>query len=95
MDFRGLNVFTVDTVVADVWIREGHDLSAVTRVGEDFLVAGERGVEHHFADGVTGSADRGAWKDRAVCEGQKSLGQDGQHGFILRLLCAPGSLPSA
>jgi hypothetical protein len=48
---RRLDVFLVDAVVADVRIRQRDDLPAVARVGEDFLVAGERGVEHHLTDG--------------------------------------------
>ncbi len=52
----------LDAVVADVRIRQRDDLPAVARVGEDFLVAGQRGVEHHLAGGVAGGADRCPWK---------------------------------
>ncbi|MNV20100.1 hypothetical protein D3C71_1109880 [compost metagenome] len=70
MDLVGFDVLHIDAVVADVRIREGHDLLAVARVGEDFLVAGDGGVEHHFADGGAGGTNRIADKDRAVCERQ-------------------------
>jgi hypothetical protein len=77
----------VDAVVADVRIRQGDDLLAVAGVGEDFLVAGHRGVEHHFADGGAGGADRIADKDRAVCERQDG-GREGslkrQKHWVLR-----------
>jgi hypothetical protein len=70
MDLVGFDVLGVDAIVADVRVRERHELLAVAGVGEDFLVAGHRGVEHHFADGGAGGTDRIADKDRAVCERQ-------------------------
>ena len=76
VDLRGLDVFGVDAVVADVRIRQGDDLAAVARVGEDFLVTGHRGVEHHFAGRVAGGADRISFENRAIGEGQ-----DGGHGW--------------
>ncbi len=78
MDLLGLDVFLVDAVAADVRIRQRDDLPAVARVGEDLLVAGQRGVEHHLADGATGRADRDPVEDRAVCESQEGLGLWGQ-----------------
>ena len=42
-------VVAVDAVVADVRIRERDDLPRVRRVGDDLLVADERGVEHDLA----------------------------------------------
>src|SRR5574343_641935 len=82
MDLFGLDVLGIDAVVADVRIRESHDLPAIARVSEDFLVAGDGGVEHHFADGLAGGADRGADKDRAVCEREDGLCWDGKHGIL-------------
>ena len=66
----GFDVLGIDPVVANVRIRERHDLLAVAGVGEDFLVAGHGGVEHHFADGGACGTNRIADKDRAVCERQ-------------------------
>jgi hypothetical protein len=80
MDLGGLDVLLVHTGVADVRVGQRDDLAAVARVGEDFLVAGHRGVEHHLADGVAGSAEGMALKHRAICEGEESGGQNGQHG---------------
>jgi hypothetical protein len=89
MDLVGFDVLRIDAIVADVRIREGHDLLAVARVGEDFLVAGHRGVEHHFADGGAGGSDRIADKDRAVCERQDG-GREGslkrQKHWVLRMV---------
>jgi hypothetical protein len=47
---RRLDVFVADAVVADVRIGQRDDLPAVARVGQDLLVTGQRGVEHHLAD---------------------------------------------
>ncbi|MNN22188.1 hypothetical protein D3C81_1355370 [compost metagenome] len=67
MDFRGFDILRIDTVVADMRIRQRDDLPRIARVGEDFLVTGDGGVEHHFTDGMAGSANGIATKDRAVC----------------------------
>ena len=94
MDLAGFDVFRVDAVVADVRIGERDDLLAVARVGEDFLVAGDRGVEHHFADGGAGGSDRVADKDRAVCErqdgGREGSLRDKSTGFSGWLRVRPG-----
>jgi len=87
MDLVGFDVFPIDAVVTNVRVRQGDDLLAVAGVGEDFLVAGERGVEHHFADCGAGGSDRVANKDRAVCERQNG-GREGslkrQKHWVLR-----------
>ncbi len=44
MDLVSFDVFGIDTVVADVRIRQRDDLLAVAGVGEDFLVAGDSEV---------------------------------------------------
>ncbi|KAI1692636.1 hypothetical protein Ddc_23473 [Ditylenchus destructor] len=71
--------------VADVRIRQGDDLAAIAGGGEDFLVAGERGVEHHFTDGSAARGERRTLEDRAVCQGEdrgRSGKQIGQHGKL-------------
>ena len=88
-----LDVFGVDPVVADVRIRQRDDLPAVARVGENFLVAGQRGVEHHFAGGLAGGTDRCAFENGAVCECEESGRQNGQQGelhFRAQLCLATG-----
>ena len=82
MNAIGLHVFAVGAGVANVRVREGDDLSAVTGIGEDFLVAGQRGVEDDFARGVTRGADGNPGKDRAVGERDKGFRVDGQHGNL-------------
>ena len=88
VDLAGFDVFFVDAVVADVRIRERHDLLAVARVGEDFLVAGDGRVEHDFAGAGAGGSDRIANKDRAVCKRQDG-GREGslsrQKHWVLRM----------
>jgi hypothetical protein len=39
----------IDTGIADVRIGQRDDLPGIARVGQDFLIAGHRGVEHHLA----------------------------------------------
>ena len=52
----GLEVLRIAAGVADVGIGEGDNLTAVGRVGQDFLVTGHGRVEHHFtADGALGT----------------------------------------
>ena len=72
------DVLVVGADVADVRVRQRDDLPAVAGVGQDFLVAGHRGVEHHFADRVAGGADRGADEGGSVREGKQGFGQDGK-----------------
>ncbi len=68
MDRVGLEVLGSDAGVADVGIGERDDLAGIGRVGQDFLVARHRGVEHDLAGRDAGSADRNAPKHRAVLE---------------------------
>ena len=52
-----LDVGLVDTVVTNLRIGHGYDLAGITRVGHDFKVALERGVEADFAGrGALGAA---------------------------------------
>src|SRR5256885_16836324 len=46
-----------DPVVADVRVSHHHDLKSVRRIGGDFLISGERGVEDDFADRVFGGPE--------------------------------------
>ena len=51
-------------------VREGDDLLAIARIGEDFLVAGHGGIEHHLANSGAWGTDRIANKNRAVRKGE-------------------------
>jgi hypothetical protein len=65
---RGFGVLVVDADVADMRVRQRDDLPAVARVGQDFLVTGQRGIENDLADAAAGGADRNAGEDRTVGE---------------------------
>src|SRR5882762_11175441 len=45
---RGLIVFRVGAVVANLRIGQNHDLPGVGRVSENFLVAGNGGIKNYF-----------------------------------------------
>ena len=62
----GLDVLLVGADVADVREREGDDLPGVGGIGEDLLVAGHRGVEADFADGVAFRAEAKALQHGTV-----------------------------
>jgi hypothetical protein len=61
-----LHIFGIHPDVADVRIGQCDDLLAVGRVGEDFLIAGHRGIEYHLADAAAGSTDGNAPEYRAI-----------------------------
>ena len=67
-DVRPRRFFIVEigADVADVRIGEAHGLPGVTRVGENFLVPGEAGIENDFAAAARNRAGRAAIKDAPV-----------------------------
>jgi hypothetical protein len=69
------NILSIDPIVPNVGIGERHDLLAIARVCEDFLVTGHGGVKHHLADGGTGGSNGISNKHRAVCERQNGGGK--------------------
>ncbi len=79
MHLGRFHVLCVGADVADMRISQGDDLAAVAGIGQDFLIAGHRGVEHHFANRLPTRANGKAAKDRAVGENQNGFGQHGQH----------------
>ena len=81
VDAARFDVLGVHAGVADVRIGQRDDLPAVRGIGEDFLVAGHRGVEHHLADGGAVRADGTAAKDRPV-------GKDQHGGFEVSHFCS-------
>ena len=62
----GFHVFGIGPGVADVGIGQRDDLARVGRIGEDFLVAGHGGVEHHFAYRLPRNADGLPVEQRAI-----------------------------
>jgi hypothetical protein len=47
---RRLDILVIGADIADMRKGEGDDLPGIGRVGQDFLIAGDRGVEADFAD---------------------------------------------
>ena len=74
---RRFFVVEVRADVADVRVGEADDLAGITGVGEDFLIAGEAGVENNFAAAAAASAGGAAVKDAPVFERECS-GRRGQ-----------------
>jgi len=54
-----------------VRIREADNLARVTRVGENFLISGEAGIENDFAAAAGDGAARAAVKDAPVFQGKR------------------------
>ena len=94
----GFQVLRVGTGITDVGIRQGNQLAAVRRVGQDFLVARHGGVEHHLPAGVTVDADRPAPEDGAVLERKHSrfiqLTPPDSAGLRQRRMCKTGGVRS-
>ena len=63
---RGLHVLGIRAGIADVRISERDDLATVGRIREDLLVAGHRGVEDDFTDGLAVGTHRGALEYGAI-----------------------------
>jgi alcohol dehydrogenase (cytochrome c) len=53
----GFDVVLVGADIADMRESEGDDLPGIGGIGEDLVVAGHRGVEADFADGMAGGAE--------------------------------------
>ena len=75
-----LDVFGVHPVVADLGVGHRDDLPAVARIGQDFLVAGHRGVEADFAVDLAGGAEGRSGEDGSVFQGEFC-----GHGRVARL----------
>ena len=72
-----LDVLVIGADIADMREGEGDDLAGVGRIGEDFLVAGQRRVEADFGDRASRRAEPAAFDHRAV-------GKHQQRGRLLR-----------
>jgi hypothetical protein len=68
MDGPRLHVIAVCTGITNMGIRQGHDLTAIRRVSQDFLVTGHGGIEYHFTNGLAIGPDRGAVEDSAILQ---------------------------
>jgi hypothetical protein len=69
----GFTVGLICAVVADLRIGENDDLAAIGRVGEDFLIAGDGGIENNFAGALSGRSKTDAFEDDAVFQDENCL----------------------
>lgn len=69
---RGLLILEVGSDVSDMWISEADDLARVTRIGENFLVSGNAGIENNFAAPASDGAGGPATKATTVFQCQYS-----------------------
>src|SRR5690348_5218316 len=69
----GFVIGQIGAIVADLRIGEDNDLTAIGRIGENFLITGDGGIEDH----LTGSFDRrtktDSLEDRTVLQGENCL----------------------
>ena len=61
----------VRAVVSDQRIGHRHDLSAIGRIGQHFLITGHRGVETNLADAGARCAERFAFENPTVFESEE------------------------
>ena len=61
----------VDTVVANLGIRHGDDLTTVAGIGQNFLIAGHRRIKYDFTEGFTNGTDGYAAKTGPIFEHQQ------------------------
>ena len=76
------DVLVVGADVADMREGEGDELPGIGGIGEDLLIAGHRGVEADFADGLAFGAEAKAFEHRAI----------GEHEERGRLVVRPGGI---
>ncbi|MGY4301907.1 hypothetical protein ACVWXN_010002 [Bradyrhizobium sp. i1.4.4] len=87
-----LDVFLVGTDIADMREGEGDELAGIGGIGEDLLIAGHRGVEADFTDGMAFGAETEAFEHRAIGEHEERGRFMVRPGGIVVMLChEPGS----
>ena len=69
----GFKIFRIATGVADMRIGQRNDLTTIGWIGEDFLIAGHRGIKNNFATGQTICTDGLPLENRTVGEGENGL----------------------
>ena len=65
---RGFLIVEICAHVSDVRIRQADDLPGIAGIGENFLIAGEAGIENDFAAAARDGAGRAAVKYAPVFE---------------------------
>src|SRR5262249_23012119 len=63
-----LDVVGISPSISDIGKCEGHDLPCIGGISENFLIAGDRGVEANLACGFAGGAGTEPLNDHSVCE---------------------------
>jgi hypothetical protein len=64
----GLLIIQIRADIANVRVRQTHNLPGITGIRENFLVTGEAGIENDFAAPACDGAGRAAVKDAPVFE---------------------------
>ena len=70
VDLRRLHVLGGGAGVADVRIGQRDDLTRVGGIGEDFLIAGDGGIENDLSSAIAGGANGLASEDRPIPQSQ-------------------------
>jgi hypothetical protein len=65
---RGFLIVQIRPDISDVRVGQADNLSRVAGVGEDFLIAGETGIENNLAAATRASAGRAPVKEASVLE---------------------------
>ena len=68
--FGGFVIGGAGAVIADLRVGENDDLAGIGGVGEDFLIAGDSGIEDYFAGAFGGRTKAPALEDGAVFQGE-------------------------
>ena len=76
----GLVVLVIHAIIADQGIGHHDALPRVRGIGQDLLIAGHCGVEHHLAHPVGGAADAGPGENAPVGQDQGRF-----HQYLTRL----------
>src|SRR5580658_4032287 len=66
----GFVVGSAGAVIADLGVGENDNLPGIGGIGEDFLIAGNSGIEDYFAGTFGGRTKTPAFEDRSVFQGQ-------------------------
>ena len=87
-----LDILVVGADIADMREGEGDELPGIGGIGEDLLIAGHRGVEADFTDGLAFGAETEAFEHRAIGEHEERGRFVVRPGGIVIMLChEPGS----
>src|SRR6185437_1679364 len=68
-----LIILGIRSVISDLWVCEYYDLPGVGRIGEDFLVSGERGIKNDFAVALCFRSVAFASEDAAIFQRKDCL----------------------